>query len=528
MRPLSVPPRLALLACLAAASGCGDAGVTDYTGQGQSELGTAMVVGSRWVITTTDARDLIIAERVGAGADVRIVHLGTPVRELQGMSDGRLAMLSTETPTLILVDPATGALSTIELPTTYDRLTIRDDASDALAWFSSGSQGPPGSILFNPNSITRVSLTGDPDLREFVVAGPRPQGIEFAPEFTLDDPANPLRLAVVRAASAVSFVDPEAESAADLQRLVRLADPASGTVLTPVDIEFSSDDPADPNDVVCYVLASGASEVFAINLLPADPATGRRLQPAINQLAVGASPASMHLFEVDGQQKLLVTSAYAAALSIVDVSTNAVTDVSLPRVLSSATPYEVDDAGTLRPQALLWSAYDSTLFFADLATLEAQGSNALRARPLAGSLGDVTIVGTATNPRAVARYAGGAGLSVIDLVLGTELPFPSQLSLSSYAIAGDYFYTAVSGSPRLAIVGLGSAVSTAELDLPAPGLWVAPLPASNALLVTHYGNAGWFTIFGLDALEDGPIAEFRGVLAEGLLDRAASTDEVQE
>lgn len=478
--------------------------------------------GDAWLLRIAGSDDVFVVRRSGEAVEFERLAIERPVRALTPLNDGRLLTLDAEEPTLFVLREGQGAAVEVEMPTTYDRIVVSDDERFAIASFSQGSSGPPGSILFNPNSIAIIELGAElPTVREVRLAGPRPSWIGFSPELTFADPGDPRVFAVVAGASALSLVDLTTTNVADQQRLIRLADPASSATVTPITVQFSQDDPTDPNDVFAFVLAGGASEIFAINLLPADPATGRMLQPAINQLAVSGPPQTMSPFEVDGVPKLLVTHAGNPSLAIIDVATGAVTSVATDRVLSYAFTYELDPAGGRRPEAILYRNGDSVVFFADLATIERQGSGALRARPIAGRVDGVFGVEGApgSRQRAIVRYANGAGLSVLDLALRSETPVPAQLTLGDFAVSGDRFYTVVSQASRMAILGLGDSVASIEVDLPAPGVRVVPLPSSNAVLVTHAGNGGWFSVLGLDTLDEGPLAEFRGVVLEGYLDR---------
>ncbi len=347
--------------------------------------------------------------------------------------------------------------------------------------------------------------------------------VTFAPEFTLGDPDRPLRYAVVAGDSAVSFVDLTSDDDGDRQRLVPLSEPSSGRSLTPREVAFNVDDPSDPNDMTAYVLASGSDEIFAIDLLPADSATGRTLQPAINQITAVDAPLQMHRFFIEGREKLLVTSSSRAALAVVDVPTGNVARVALDRALPSALVWEAEDDGAVRPRALLYRAGDPIVFFADLDAIERQGTAAMRARRLGDAVRDIAMTETSGDLRAVAQYENQRGLSVLNLETQAETPIPSQVTLGSYEIAGDLFFTVVPGTRALAIVDLVTG-SPAELPLDEPGVDVFAVPARNALVVSHGGSASWYSFFSLADLEAGPHTVLRSPLYRGLLERGFEHD----
>lgn len=518
--------KLALLAfAVTAVTGCDEDYSTDAPPV--TSAPSVQVHDGAWLLQFPGSDDIHVVRRSGAAVDHERLELGRPIRELVPVSDGRLLALDTEEPRLFVLREGQAAPQVVTLGTVYDRVTPSPDGRFAIAWFSPSSNGPAGSILFNPNAISVIDLQANPPtVRELRLSGPRPQWIQFSPELTFADPDDARTFAVVAGASAISLVDLTTTDAADQQRLIRLSDPASSVTLSPQSVVFSSDDPSDPNDVFAFVLAWGSPELFAINLLPADPSTGRMLQPAINQLALPGQPVAMYPYEVAGTEKLLVTTS-AAALGVVDVATGNVTTVTTDRQLNQALTYTLESTGGARPEAILYRRADRVVFFADLTTIERQGSGALRARPIAGAVDLVSAVDAVagSRQRAIAHYTGGGGLSVLDLELRSETPVPSRLALGDYAIAGDYFYTVVAESARMAVLGLGDDGVSVEVDLPAAGSRVVPLPASNAVLVTHPGDSGWFSVLAMEDLAGGPIAEFRGIAYEGYLDRSEGGDE---
>jgi hypothetical protein len=516
---------LGAFASLGFVAGCGD--------DGDSASGTEVTLqvtalSDRWLLRSPTTDDLLWVTREGASASVEPVELGARLGATVSLPDGGLVALDAAERRLFLVD-GEGAQREVALPTIYDAVAVSDDGRFVVASFSPSSSGPPDSILFNPNSIAVIDTTAAaPEAREILLSGPRPQWIRFSGDLTFADPSRAHRFAIVGGQSAVSLVDLTTTEPADLQRLIRLTDPASGATLFPAQVHVTADDPADPNDVFLFILASGSRELFAVNLLPAEPASGRTLQPAINQIAVAGYPARMLPYSVAGAEKLLVVSGSTTNVSIIDVATGSASFADTGRSITSAYVYELVEDGAVRPEALLYTGGSNVVLFADLATIERQGSGALRARPLGGGVSEIVPVPSGSRQRVIARYSGGLGLSVVDLALRTETPIPSRLALGAFALVGDRFFAVVPESARLAILTLGESVSAQEVELPGPGAALSALPASNALLVVHPGSAGWFSVIGLDTLSEGPLAEFQGVLLDGWLDRAESGEEGDE
>ena len=128
-----------------------------------------------------------------------------------------------------------------------------------------------------------------------------------------------------------------------------------------------------------FVLATGSAELFAIELLPADPATGRMLQPAINQISGGSRPVRMHAFQTIGRDKLLVLDGGSSRLTVVDVATSSATAIPLDRPITGALVWDQVISDEVCPRGLLYSPGSQIVYFAELDAIERQGTGALRA-----------------------------------------------------------------------------------------------------------------------------------------------------
>lgn len=439
---------------------------------------------------------------------------------IRAVGDARIALITRPDTAFHLVDPASGETETWPLDNPYDAFAVSDDGRFVVLYTSPSGTGDPDSILFNPNAVTVIDrdAAADAGPLTFSLTGPRPQTVTFAPEFTLLDPDAPKHMAVITGQSAVSFVDLTTEADIDRQRLVRLTDPSSGRQLTPRSVVFSDDDPSDPNDVTAFVLAAGSPELFAIDLLPADPATGREIQPAINQITTVDRPNELHRFVVDGREKLLVTGSGGLETAVVDVRTNAVSRIQLDRGLTAAELYEEEADGAIRPRAIMYRPGDSLVYFAELDALERQGMGALRARTLGGLVDRVEILETGGARKALARYMNSTGLSVINIESRAEVPIPARVQLGDFVIAGDLFLAVVPGTSKLGVVDLLTE-SVGEIDLPAAGLSVHAASGANAILVLHDSDYGHVSVLSLATLADGPHTELRGLFFDDLLDR---------
>ena len=515
MKPTKVLATFVVAACFA---GCED----QFDPGGYSTLEAPVAVGDRFVQLDVTHRDLWFFTPGDGRRQLDISQLELPhtPHSLHPMPDGRLAVLTQDEPGLYVVGADGPSIdASFELGAGYDALAISPDSRFVIAHFAPNSAGTDDAILFTANQITIIDL-GDgetePSAREFTLADRAPLRFEFAPTLTLTDPDVPLYYAVAIAESAVSVIDLTTENEADRQRIIPLTEPASGRTLVAQDILFSTDDPSDPFDVTMFVLASGSAEIFAIDLLPADPATGRMLQPAINQISGGSRPESMHAFQSVGRDKLLVLDSGARQLSVVDVPTSSVTAISLDRSITGALVWDQVISGEVRPRALLYSPGSSIVYFAELDALERQGTGALRAVSLGQPVGTIEAVDSTGDRKAVARYESGAGLDVINLEQRRVISIPARAQLSEFEIVGEWLFAVTPSVERLVAVELSDA-SPVEVDIVAPGRTLEV--AGDTILVSHDDPAGWVTAYSAATFFDGEYAEAYGYTLDGLFER---------
>ena len=489
---------------------------------GYSTLQAPIAVGDRFVQLDVTRRDLWFFTPTNGNSQLDVSELDLPdtPHSLHPMLNGHLAVLTQDEPGLYVVDPdGPSIVASFELGAGYDAIEISPDSRFIIAHFLPNSAGTDDAILFTANQITIIDL-GDGEseatTREFTLADHAPLRFEFAPPLTLSDPDLPLHYAVAVAESAVSIIDLTTENEVDRQRIIPLTEPASGRTLVAQDILFSTDDPSDPFDVTMFVLASGSAELFAIDLLPADPATGRMLQPAINQISGGSRPVALHAFQTVGRDKLLVLDGGTSQLSVVDVATSSVTVVRLDRQITGALVWEQVIAGDVRPRALLYSPGSSIVYFAELDALERQGTGALRAVSLGQAVGSVEAVETTGDRKAVARYQSGAGLDVINLEQLRVISIPARAQLSEFEIVGEWLFAVTPTVERLVAVELLDA-SPVEVDIVAPGTNLEV--AGDTILVSHADRAGWVTAYSAAAFFEGEYAEAYGYTLTGLFER---------
>lgn len=483
-------------------------------------LEAPLVSGSNYYVLDSRRDELLVLiPRDGKLTEVRQTFEGQIGPHI-ARPGGGLLLLTRAPDQLIVLDDAGEVERTLELASAYDTLVARDDGRFVIAYHGPASLGGAERVLFNPNELAIVDLSEPASAPQIVtLQGPRPSTIQYAAPFTLADPNTLLHQALVFATGSVSLLDLTTEVEVDRQRRIPLAEPSLQAGVTPSSTFLSSEDPADPNDLTLYVTATGVDELFAIDLLPADPATGRTIQPAINQVSTGISPGSMHPFVLNGRDKLLIVSRTgAASVSIVDAATGNVTRIPIERGADGALVWEQVENGEVRPQALLYRSRDSIAQFVDLPLFERQGTGAIRSLQLGSSIDSIARVGDDASLRAVARHTNGNGLDVIELDRRAVAPIPSTVTLQEFAIAGDVLFTVATNVERLLAVDLNTQAPS-EVPMLAAGERVAVSPESNTLLVDHGRNTGWYSLFDLATFREGPRDERIGVALHGVLDR---------
>lgn len=506
------------LGCVAVGllAGCGER--DDSFFDDAPQLTAPVAVGERFVVVDTSRQELYRLTPDGGSLDVTVEELDGRVVRRQGAPGGGLDLLLADPPAYVHVAPE-GAVERVELPAGYDLIEARDDGRFVVFAYAPGSPGTGDQVLFNPNQISVFDREGD-ELRTFALNGSRPESYWFAPPLTLNDPGTPLHLLAIGTAGYVSLVDLTTEDAADRQRRIPLADPSTAATIRANRVVFGQESPADPFDATMYVTTPSVADLYAVDLLPADPATGRTLQPAINQIALGGVATSFTPFSMEGEEKFLaLTPGGVREAYVVDPVAGTAEPVSLDVDMTQAIVWEQAIDGAVRPQALLYAEGRTIAFFVDLASFERQGMGAVRAVQLGGSVESVRTVGEGDALRALVRYGGGLGLEVVNLTSRTLVPIPSTVGLGEVVVSGDRVFAVAPGVERLLGVDLNTQ-SPFEIEMGRGGSTVHVSEDGTALLVAHPDAFGVYSLFETGSLADGPSGELNGLVWHDVFSRA--------
>ncbi len=511
---------LVLSAALLPLGGC-DFDTDDEAFYTSIRLSPPVAAGDHFVQVDTSRDEVWVFTPQGTTAlDQAVVGIDDDVYRHQVGPDGKVYVLTRDSPALYIVDPESPAdPRRFELSTGFDVMSVSPDGRFIITSFAPDSQGTVDSVLFSPNQIAIIDTSlAEAAVREVTLVEAAPLWFQFAPAFTLADPSTEHHFAVAVSEGALSLIDLTTDQPEQLQRIIPLAEPGVGVAPTALDLVFSDDDPADPNDMTLFVLAAPSREVFAIDLLPADPLTGRIVQPAINQIRAGNSPAQMLQFSLDGRDKLLVLDASGSLLTIIDAATRSASNVILPRPVNRGIVWEEVEDEQVVPRALLYSQFDEVVYFAELDAVERQGAGAMRALSLGRTVEFIEAVETTGAQKAIARYTNGNGLDVIDLEQRRTVSIPARVPLSDFVIAGDWLFAVSTTYARLVAVDL-LAGTPYEVELDVVGRELAV--AAGTVLVRHEHEAGWVSAFGVATFREGAFAESYGYALAGLFDSHA-------
>jgi hypothetical protein len=413
--------------------------------------------------------------------EVLILALGRRAEEDHEAEPGVLSVLG-----------ADGGLRRYEVGNPFDLVAQSDDGNHALL-FKSGSSLR---LLDNPNEVAIVDLTRPPEDAGAVTAltlrsfGDSPTQVFFSPDMTIAGETR--RLAVVLSPSNVTLVD-----LSHLDRretTVQLSSPGGGAV-EPHDVVFH------PTEPEIYVRAS-SNDVFVFNLRerPAgdDPAAGGKphndFRPFIDQLGVPGEPSDMKLYQSDAGTRLLVVSANSQVVSSVDSATSQVSSVELPGYASDALVFEAASPRdvTARPRALLYRPGYNTLFFLDLADLEARGSRNLERLDLDRPVARVLPM---PGEQQVLVLHDGNGVSLIDLAARTVSLITSIAALQDARFDENLrtLWFGPAFQPYVGMLALETG-ETSEILLDAEIKQVVPLFGAHRVAIVHPASEGHITL----------------------------------
>ncbi len=447
----------------------------------------------------------------GALQESRLELPGFVADELM-LADGRMALLTQQDPALVLLNPDGSISRQVDLVAPFSAMAADDSGRWLVTFFAPGLSTSSSDIFLNVNQIQVVDLQQpDQASRVLTLVGSQPSRIDFVPAFSLA--STPLSLLVASGEGTLVFVNPLTDDADDQQRLVRLTPPDAFAEPVPGAVRCEQ---AAETPMLCTAVIDNFNEVFVVELLEGDRETGWTFQPTINLVNVGDAVLNAYNFDVDGERRLLVTTA-GSRLHVVDPSVRLTTPVSLDRALREAYLFTGDEDGEPVPRAVLYTPGTDVIYFAELDRLELEAEGALTARRMSYPIEEVVDLPGATD-LALLRYQGGQGVGILRLSRRSEVSLPVQAGLQLQTIqtfAGRVIASVV-GLDRLALLDAGTGV-TGEVQLERAPSGVEVLSTSSTLVVQFAED--YFAFYQLAALDDGPWAHVNLPFFEGFLDR---------
>lgn len=431
------------------------------------------------------------------------------------MPDGRVALVTSE-PALRILDGEGATTLSVALPDKFDAVTVSEDGRFVMLWFSPDYSGSDDQLFFQPNQLAWLDLNeAEPTLRTHALNGPRPSSLRLLPPVTLRDGADVRHYAFISGQNAVSWVDLTTESVADRQRLVRLADPASGASVWAYDLVIGEDLPDDPNDLTFFLRIGGQADVMAVSMTPGVEGGERDVDVSVNLLGLGAVPTALYRLPTAGSKLLALVQGRTTGY-LMDGESGAVESVDFGVPASSLVFYGATGAA---PQMLLYSANSTRLLFADVGLFVETGPSAGRLRTLSQQAGRITL--DASGTYALVSYAYGGGIAVLDLDRQTEVALPSRGTLNSVVLAEGYAVASFEDDSRIAWLDIATQrVSVLDLDAAVASLTLSR--DGKSLLVSHYGTGGRYSFVGLSSAGMTRKASYQGFFYDGLFGRDRS------
>ena len=266
-------------------------------------------------------------------------------RKVQVAPDGKtLVLLDADRSKLTSVHITDGAHADYPLPAAFTGMSLSGDGKSALLYheLASGS----GTAMVNAAEIAVADLTAS------AVEAKNPRaatiaGLSKPPVAAFVSPAVPVgdavhRVAWIEATSVIGLAD-FGPDGAPRTAVVPLAPPDSEALITP----FKRTAIAASGVLDLYLIATGSNDVIHLTV----DLTGAKLAVSIDQIASGASPSDLYLFDGADGLRALAVNAGSRDLALLDPRTGTGTVVSLDKDADAILPFTTT-AGSRR--ALLW------------------------------------------------------------------------------------------------------------------------------------------------------------------------------
>jgi hypothetical protein len=482
-----------------------------------------------------DASRVTLLHTDGSQARVEQVDVPRDPILLRSLPDrSKLLVLSSQARTLTVLAPdADQRRVDYDLGSPFNALSVSEDGAYAIAYYNQGNLTEQ--VVSNRNEIAVIDLAdaNNPapqrlSLRSF---GSRPQGILFAPRFTLRGQER--RVAMILSTNYVTLLDLEGfdpENPNANERVVQFTRNDDTTQLNVRQVIWTDDDENDDSDFFAFILTDGSDDIISLNLLPGEGnnADGQvRIQPSLNQLTGGSRPVDIDLFKTsDGKRKLLAVNRSSRDLSVIDVATSDTVLVPLEEPVESLEVYQAinDDTERQEPYALLYNTNGAlrSLLFVELETVEVRRTRAVRRLNLPRSIIGLSMTPDQSGlPRALLLHSGSDAFSILNLEgrFVTTLDVSSAISSFAFIEQGQEQLVATpQGQPWLSFVDLATGYpATVRLDEEASSVII--IPGTDTVLVDHNHPLGSVTLLPISDPTRASARTLQSFGAQGLLEQ---------
>ena len=489
-----------LFGALALATGCPTAPSSPI-----SAHGPPLEVAGTVVLANAPAKrfDVIAVDSKGTKLS-QLPYTATADVWRETRDDSRALLLDTAHRTLTTTDGKTAQV--FALPAEFGDVAGSEDGTAAVLWHPSSGAAPPS--IINTDEVALVALLAKPGKDNPVVAtlsglGRSPLRARATATLQAADGAH--RLLWVEAAGRLGLADLGPAGKVRTKIVPLAADPQSQ--IAPIRTEVRT----TPTTVDLYLLAAALNDVVHVHIELA----GAELVATVDQVAAGAMPVDLHLFDTKDGLRILTANYSGKSLALLDPATGSGLEIPLNNRVSKFVPVTGADG---KARLLAWDdkAQTAYTYLVDVGDLTKKKGKALRevtfnaslhaAQAAAGFIvaelngGQTSAALLAVDTGKITEFQGAgtlAGPTSGALWLLGNSNFQARLSRVDLAtLHGD---TLVLGDVTAdALVRLGDS-GVAVLGPGLAGYWVAAFP--TGALKADTGQ--WLEGFGLTGLAEG-------------------------
>jgi len=414
--------------------------------------------------------------------------------------DGKtLLMLDRDAWKLTSSDVAAGKNTDYKLPSEFSGFVMAADSKAAVVYHAAGGTGV-GSLV-NTAEVGLIDLTAAPatdtNPRVATITGlsRAPLRAHISPEI---EAGGKHRVAWIDAPSMIGVADC-APGGKVRTIVIPLVAGESSTIISPARTVAR----VTGSMLDLYVIAVGSNDVLHIGIDLAAATLGATL----DQIASGAVPADIHVFEGKDGLRVLTTNSKSRDLAVLDPSTGTGTYVHLESLTDWIVPYQSKSGA---PMALLWRDGVYDFHIVDLDAVKKKKGKAVKRVRLDQPINAVAAHGD----RFLLTHAGHVdrGLSLYDAAAGKQTVFGGTGLVKSVLVAGDAVFALgnVNGATRVSRIDIKDLHGTSISLKNRAAQKLLPYGDTGVAAVGPGLGSWWLAVFG-----EGVLKADKGVWLEG-------------